>query len=456
MQRREMDARRSVASSAVTEGEITPRVLILAPTRELAIQICKVLSDVTTKLNSNSDSSLPTSSSVALQTPIHSFVLYGGPSIETDIASLRSLGSVDILVSTPGRLLKHMDAKSISLRNVGFFVLDEADRMLDLGFENDLRTIDESVPSNRQTALFSATWQSTAQRAAATFLKRGAIHTVKVVIGSESLTAAQSVTQVIEVIDRRQGKREKRLLQLLEQYHPTRENRILIFVLYKKETGLLADHLNRHGWKAVSISGDHTQAQRLAALDAFRSGDTPILVATDVAARGIDIKGVSHVINFSLGLSVDQYIHRVGRCGRAGATGIAHTFIVDYDAPHTPALVKLLEQSQQSISPELREMAERAERQAAKHTSDSIPGSTSAPLGSDAYFASLRAGALSKNVNVAKQLAKQAEEDAIEAAIFGEDAGEGVLQKGKKQHAAQKHRGGAGGGGGAKKGKGRH
>jgi ATP-dependent RNA helicase DBP3 len=430
-------------------------VLILAPTRELAIQISKVAADIAAKLQQPEASDNASSSPLA--EPIRTFVLFGGTSIEAQVSSLRSLsGSLDILVSTPGRLLKHIQAvqpvPSVSLARVGFLVLDEADRMLDLGFEEALATITATMPSNRQTALFSATWESGAQRAAETVLRRGPAETIKVVVGSEELTAAASVTQVVEVVDRRQGKREKRLLQLLEQYHASRSNRILIFVLYKKEAALLADHLNRQGWKAGSISGDRSQAQRLAALESFRSGDVPILVATDVAARGLDVKDVTHVMNFSLGLSVEQYIHRVGRCGRAGAKGTAHTFVVDYDAPHTPALVKLLEESKVPISPELREMADRAARQAAKHAGDASAaggsGSGATPaLGSDAYFASLRAGALTKNVNLAKQLAKQAEEDAIEAAIFGEDPpGQetGVLQKGKKQHPSQRqNRGGA-------------
>ena len=322
--------------------------------------------------------------------------------------------------------------------------------MLDLGFSSALEQISAAVPANRQTALFSATWEASAQTAAATFLARGAARTVKVVIGSEELTAAASVQQIVEVVDRRQGKRERRLLELLQEYHSTRTNRILIFVLYKKEAPLLAAHLSRHGWPAAAISGDRTQAQRVAALESFRSGTVPILVATDVAARGLDVKDVTHVINFSLGLSVEQYIHRVGRCGRAGAKGLAHTFVVDYDAPHTPQLVHVLEESHHPVSPALREMAQRAERQAAKHT-----GTDAEPLKGDAYFVKLRAGGVTKNVNLAKQLAKEAEEEEIEARIFGEEPAAGGQGKGKKQqHGAQ--RGHKGAGGGQRKGKGKH
>lgn len=312
--------------------------------------------------------------------------------------------------------------------------------MLDLGFEEALQQIDAAVPANRQTALFSATWEAEAQRAAGTFLKRGAAAVVKVVIGSEELAAAKSVTQIVEVVDRRQARREKRLLQLLDLYHSSRTNRVLIFVLYKKEASVLADYLNRKGWKSVAISGDRSQAQRIAALESFRSGSTPILVATDVAARGLDVKDVTHVINFSLGLSVEQYIHRVGRCGRAGAKGLAHTFVVDYDAPHTPALVALLEDSRQEVPPALKEMADRAARQAAKHA-----GALGTDLKGDAYYAARSAALATKNVNLAKQLAKQAEEDEIEARIFGDDPDEGVLQKGKKQHPSQVQRNKAGG-----------
>ena len=486
-QRRERDAAREAAGAAPPPapegGGVTPRVLVLAPTRELAIQICKVAEDIATLLvggdaasaaaaasstasaasaSSSSASAgaalpaLPPSSSLALRSSIQTYVLFGGTSIEAQISSLRSLSTLELLVATPGRLLKHLAAHSVSLSRVGFFVLDEADRMLDLGFESALRDVSAAIPANRQTALFSATWEASAQAAASTFLARGAARTVKVVIGSEELTAAASVTQIVEVIDRRQGRREKRLLELLADYHASRSNRILIFVLYKKEAPMLAEHLQRKGWKAASISGDRSQAQRIQALEAFRSGECPILVATDVAARGLDVKNITHVINFSLGLSVEQYIHRVGRCGRAGATGLAHTFVVDYDAPHTPELVKLLTDSGRSsaISPELREMAERAARQAAKHANDPASASAVSAKG-DAYYLSLKSGLATKNVNLARQLAKEAEEAEIEARIFG-DASEadvkGGVQKGKKQAHQQVQRG-KGGGKGKKGGK---
>ena len=436
-----MQKRRQLATvsapSAASASALSPHVLVLAPTRELAIQIHKVASEICTKLSPTaSSSSSPTSSSTSIA-PIHTYVVFGGTSIDAQLSSLRSLPGLDILVATPGRLQKHLKESSLSLSKIGFFVLDEADRMLDLGFEEALQSIASSITSGHQTALFSATWEKSAQAAAAHFLKRGPKRTVKVVIGTENLTAAKSVTQVVEVVDRRQGKREKRLLELLEQYHASRTNRILVFVLYKQEASLLADHLNRRGWNAAAITGDHKQTKRVQALERFRSGEVPILVATDVAARGLDVHGITHVINFSVGLSVEQYIHRVGRCGRAGATGLAHTFVVDFDAPHTPGLVKLLEESGHPVSPELREMAERAARQAAKHA-----GAPDQQLKGDAYFASLKKGALTKNVNLQKQLAKEAEEDDIEAKIFGTDAkDEGVLQKGKKQHAIHsKHR----------------
>lgn len=484
-QRRERDAAREAAGvpppPAPEGGGVTPRVLVLAPTRELAIQICKVAEEIATLLVSgdpvagaaaaasssaaSSSSStaapaslppLPPSSSPALRSSIQTFVLFGGTSIDAQISSLRSLSTLELLVATPGRLLKHLAAHSVSLCRVGFFVLDEADRMLDLGFEAALRDVSTAIPVNRQTALFSATWEASAQAAASAFLARGAARTVKIVIGSEELSAAASVTQIVEVIDRRQGRREKRLLELLADYHASRSNRILIFVLYKKEAPQLAEHLQRKGWKAASISGDRSQAQRIQALEAFRSGECPILVATDVAARGLDVKNITHVVNFSLGLSVEQYIHRVGRCGRAGATGVAHTFVVDYDAPHTPELVKLLTDSGRAaaISPELREMAERAARQAAKHANDPASASIAAAKG-DAYYLTLKSGLATKNVNLARQLAKEAEEAEIEARIFGDSLEDvkGGVQKGKKQAHQQVQRGKGGGPKGKKGGK---
>lgn len=435
-------------------NELAPRVLVLAPTRELAVQIHEVALLISTKLTAatgGSASSTTAAGVPAITAPIQTYVVFGGSSLEAQLSSLRSLASLDLLVATPGRLLKHLGSNSFTIGRVGYFVLDEADRMLDLGFEAALRDIVARVPANRQTCLFSATWESSAQTAAAAFLARGADRTIKVVIGSEDLTAAKSVTQVVEVVDRRAGKREKRLVDLLEdEYHRDRSNRVLIFVLYKKEAGLLTDHLLRKGFKAAAISGDRTQAQRLEALERFRSGEIPILVATDVAARGLDVKNVSHVINFSLGLSVEQYIHRVGRCGRAGATGLAHTFVVDYDAPHTPQLVRVLEESGHPVSADLREMADRADRQAAKHAD-----TPTQQLKGDAYFGALKSGALTRNVHLAKQLAKEAEEADIESRIFGDDdddAHAGGVQKGKKVHAIHAGRKGGGGGGGGGKG----
>jgi len=486
MQVRERDASKGIPSTSSTSPSqpLAPCVLILAPTRELAIQIANVTSDIASKLSaaiSSSSSSSPDSSSsasastAALASPIRSFVVFGGTSLEMQQNALRSLPSLDILLATPGRLLQHLaltsssgdDGESkqhqhqpssaslpttqpesatppvLTLSRVGFAVLDEADRMLDLGFADALRTLAASLPTNRQTCLFSATWEGGAQEHAARFLARGAIKTVKVVIGSEGLHAARTVTQVVEVIDRRAGRREKRLLELLEDIQPSASKRLLIFVLYKRESQQLADYLQRKGWRCVSISGDKSQSQRASALQSFRSGEVPILVATDVAARGIDVQHVTHVINFSLGLSVEQYIHRIGRCGRAGQSGHAHTFVVDFDAPHTPELVKLLRESGQAVSAELEEMAQRAERQAEKQLA--AQGST---LKGDAYYAALRSGLYSKHVNVAKQLAKEREEEEIERRIFGEESDDAstpaVVQRGRKQKMAHMKKGAPG------------
>lgn len=161
---------------------------------------------------------------------------------------------------------------------------------------------------------------------------------LQISIGSMTeLNPAKTVTQIVEVIDRRAARREKRLIELLQTYHNAdKSNLILIFVLYKTEAAQVCEYLQRKGnYKCSYIQGDKSQSFRTATLEKFRTGEVPILVATDVAARGLDVNNITHVINFSMGLSVEQYTHRIGRCGRAGKLGVAHTFFVDYDGKHT-------------------------------------------------------------------------------------------------------------------------
>jgi ATP-dependent RNA helicase DBP3 len=231
---------------------------------------------------------------------------------------------------------------------VTYLVLDEADRMLDLGFEPHIRTICSGVRADRQTLMFSATWPSAVQKLAAAYM----VNPVRVTIGSQDLSASHSVAQTVEVIE--PHARDNRLLELLNQHHKSRSNRIIIFVLYKKEAPRVEALLQRRGLTCGAIHGDISQVQRTSAVEKFKAGTVPLLVATDVAARGLDIPDVEVVINYSFPLTTEDYVHRIGRTGRAGKTGIAHTFFcAASDKPRAGELINVLREAGQKVPEEL-------------------------------------------------------------------------------------------------------
>merc|ERR1711962_1564383 len=269
-----------------------PRMLIISPTRELAMQSQEVLEEAGKSCG------------------VGSVCVYGGVSKWGQKEQLNR--GVDVVVATPGRLIDLMQEGCLTLSQVSYLVLDEADRMLDQGFERDIRQIVGETHKERQTALFSATWPDSVRELAHSFL----IRPIKVTIGSEDLAAGTRITQIVEVVEDRA--REGLLQKLLNKYHSSRKNRVLIFVLYKKEAARVEENLKRAGWNAVSIHGDKSQEGRTQAVEDFKSGKTPLLVATDVAARGLDIPGVDYVINYSFPLTIEDYVHRIGRPGRAG------------------------------------------------------------------------------------------------------------------------------------------
>jgi len=236
-----------------------------------------------------------------------------------------------------------MNEGSCNLSAVSYLVLDEADRMLDAGFEQDMRTIISATHASRQTCLFSATWPDSIRALAHEFLT----NPLRVTIGSEDLAAGTRITQLVEVIE--DDARERRLGALLAEYHASRENRVLVFVLYKREAARIEQALRRKGWNCGSIHGDKAQAQRTHALEAFHAGTVPLLVATDVAARGLDIPDVDYVINFSFPLTIEDYVHRIGRTGRAGKQGTAHTFFQPGDKARAGELVNVLSEAGQVI-----------------------------------------------------------------------------------------------------------
>jgi ATP-dependent RNA helicase DBP3 len=272
---------------------------------------------------------------------VRSVCVYGGVSKWPQKEALKR--GVEVVVATPGRLIDLMQEGCLTLGQVSYLVLDEADRMLDQGFERDIRQIVGETHKGRQTALFSATWPDSVRQLAHSFL----IRPIKVTIGVEDLTAGTRITQIVEVVEDRA--REGMLNNLLKKYHSSRTNRVLIFVLYKKEAARVEQTLNRSGWKSVSIHGDKSQEGRTQALEQFKSGEIPLLVATDVAARGLDIPGVDYVINYSFPLTIEDYVHRIGRTGRAGRHGTSHTFFQTCDKLRAGELVKVLKDANQEV-----------------------------------------------------------------------------------------------------------
>ncbi|KAK5019422.1 RNA-dependent ATPase [Cryomyces antarcticus] len=305
------------------------RACMVSPTRELAMQIYEQL--------------------VKLATPAGLGVVcvYGGVPKDEQRAALKT---ASIVVATPGRLNDLINENSADLSNVGYVVLDEADRMLDKGFEEEIRKIINTTQAtpDRQTLMFTATWPQSVRELAATFMT----NPVKIAIGDNptgELRANTRITQTVEVVDPR-GK-EQRLLQLLKQHQSgqDKDDRILVFCLYKKEATRIENFLRMKGLKVAGIHGDLSQQQRTASLDAFKQGKVPLLVATDVAARGLDIPAVKMVINVTFPLTVEDYVHRIGRTGRAGKEGKAITLFTEHDKALSGGLVNVLKAANQPV-----------------------------------------------------------------------------------------------------------
>ncbi|KAK1606819.1 hypothetical protein QYE76_030492 [Lolium multiflorum] len=321
-----MHVRKKLAEKGAKKG--MPRCLMLAPTRELAQQIADVLTEAGAPCG------------------INSVCVYGGTSKGPQISALKS--GVEIVIGTPGRLKDLIEMGICRLSEVSFVVLDEADRMLDMGFEPEVRAILSQTSSVRQMVMFSATWPFAVHQLAQEFMDPNPI---KVVVGSEDLAANHDVMQIVEVLDDRA--RDSRLVALLDKYHRAQSNRVLIFVLYKKEAGRVEAMLNRRGWKAVSVHGDKAQHDRTKALSLFKEGKCPLMIATDVASRGLDIPDVEVVINYSFPLTTEDYVHRIGRTGRAGKKGVAHTFFMQENKGLAGELVNVLREADQVVPPAL-------------------------------------------------------------------------------------------------------
>ncbi len=288
-----------VALLGMYEGKPAPksvRALVLAPTRELASQIADHLKAFTRG------------------TPSNVVLVVGGASINVQARKLER--GCDVLVATPGRLLDLLDRRALTLKDAGFLVLDEADQMLDLGFIHALRKIASALPDERQTMLFSATMPKQMNEIANTYLK-----SPRRIQVSPPGKVAEKITQGIHFI----AKAEKTAL-LIELLDAHRDERAIVFGRTKHGMERLSKQLVAKGFASVSIHGNKSQGQRMRALDAFKSGEAKILVATDVAARGLDIPDVRHVYNYELPNVPDAYVHRIGRTARAGKDGAAVAF----------------------------------------------------------------------------------------------------------------------------------
>lgn len=304
-----------------------PIALVVAPTRELAIQIEQEAKQFSRGLS------------------ISIGCVYGGAPKRTQEHFLRS--GVDILVCTPGRMLDFLERGTTNFRRVTYLVFDEADRMLDMGFEKQIRCMVNQIRPDRQVLMWSATWPKEVRNLARDFLKEGFI---KLKVGSDEGKACADVTQRVHVVSSHQ--RNSLFQNALQEFYQTK---ILIFTATKRGCDELSRQLNSVGWKTNSIHGDKDQSQRERALNDFKAGRTTILVATDVAARGVHVKDMGCVINYDFPQSCDDYIHRIGRTGRAGQKGTAITFFDPRkDAKKARSLVKVLETSQQQVPPELR------------------------------------------------------------------------------------------------------
>jgi len=290
------------------------RVLILAPTRELAVQIEDEFQGL------------------AYHTNLSSVAVYGGVDASPQERGLR--GAADIVVATPGRLLDHMGSNTANFEGLEVLVLDEADRMLDMGFWPSVRRIVSSLPVNRQTLLFSATMSEEVAQSARQIMRAPKMIRVGRVEGLAS---------TIEHIGRVVPGHEK--AAWLKGFLQRTRGTSLVFVRTKRGADKLARRLHADGIRCAALHADRTQSQRSAAMEGFKSGRYTTLIATDIAARGIDIDGIAHVVNYEVPPSVDAYVHRVGRTGRAESAGTALTLVAPEELPALRSIEKLLQVS---------------------------------------------------------------------------------------------------------------
>jgi ATP-dependent RNA helicase RhlE len=289
-----------------------PRALILTPTRELAVQVDKCISEYGKDLD------------------IRTLAVYGGVNFRRQLNNIKR--GVDIIVSTPGRLIDHMGRKTIDLRTIDTLVVDEADRMFDMGFIRDVRKILKALPRKRQTMLFSATISPEVKSLAADIMTDP-----QVVEVGKPRNPVESVQQHIYPVEKQQ--KTDLLLHILEKQNIYNA---LVFSRTKHGADRICRRLSVKGVNSVAIHSDRSQGQRQRALNGFKNGKYQVMVATDIAARGIDVEGLSHVINYDVPAYPEDYIHRIGRTGRAEASGDAITFVSSEEAGSLTKIEKFI------------------------------------------------------------------------------------------------------------------
>lgn len=293
-------------------GKRKVSALVLTPTRELAAQIYENVKAYSKYLD------------------IKSTVVFGGVNIKPQIATLR--GGVDVLIATPGRLLDLYNQRAVSLANVRFLVLDEADRMLDMGFSRDINKILKLIPENRQNLLFSATFSKEIRK-----LAGGILHDPISVEAEPENSTAEKVNQTMYRVDK--GAKTAAIISLIQK---DEMKQVLVFTRTKHGANRLTQKMVKKGIAAAAIHGDKSQGARTKALAGFKAGSNSVLVATDIAARGLDIPLLPHVINYELPNVPEDYVHRIGRTGRAGASGEAISLVCNEEFDYVDSISKLL------------------------------------------------------------------------------------------------------------------
>ena len=318
------------AQPSIRSGD-GPICLVLAPTRELAVQIqeeCRKF---------------------GRSARIRSLAVYGGVPKGPQARELSR--GVEVLIATPGRLIDMLRDGRTNLKRVTYLVLDEADRMLDMGFEPQIRAIADQIRPDRQTLMWSATWPKEVQRLAADYSR----NPIQVNIGSLDISANHRVRQIVRVCS--EDDKRAFILRNLENISREAQNKTIVFTATKRTANDLALFLKREGYSALAIHGDKTQADRDYTLAQFKSGRCSVMVATDVAARGLDVKDISFVVNYDFPSSAEDYVHRIGRTGRANSYGTAISYFTEDNAKCAKELLAILKEANQEIDPEIENMA---------------------------------------------------------------------------------------------------